>query len=256
MHPIVVACPRSGSEILTDIIFNYSRQVWGSERCLQEFLLVTFFRDSNFSFEDNKIKGNYWTLPREQWENNWAAQRDKIWSISQQRIDWLKQNPNYVFKLITTPKITDEQYTWCLNNFNPIFVQRNDKIRSLLSYLFLPYIGLHHGLEKEEIKTQQIKIKFNKETADLWIWNFKKFNMLLEESKDKTLLTYEDLLTNNSVDEVKVLESLGWKIPSDYQFYKYTTKPTPYEDEDLLNYFIDREQVQAYLDAHKDILLK
>ena len=256
MHPIVVAYPRSGSEILTDIIFNYSSQVWGSERCLQEFLLVTFFRDNNFSFENNKINGNYWTLPREQWQHNWATLRDRIESISQQRLNWLKENPNYVFKLITTPKITDAQYTWCLNNFDPIFIQRRDKVRSLISYLFLPYIGLHHSLEKEEIKTDQVKVKFDKETADLWIWNFKKFNTLLAESKDKNLLTYEDLLTNNSIDEVKVLESLGWEIPNDYQFYKYKTKPTPYEDEDLLNYFVDREQVQDYIDSHKDILLK
>lgn len=256
MNPIVVAYPRSGSEVLTDIIFNYARQVWNSERCLQEFLLVTFFRDSNFSFEDNKIKGDYWMLPKEQWEQNWITLCDRVLSISQQRIDWLKENPNYVFKLITTPKITDNQYTWCLNNFNPIFIQRNNKVRSLLSYLFLPYIGLHHSLEKEEINFQQLKIKFNKEFADLWVWNFKKFNMLLAESKNKTLLTYETLLTNNSIDEVKVLESLRWSVPTDYQFYKYKTKPTPYEDNDLLNYFVDKDQVTEYIDSHKDILLK
>lgn len=253
MNPIVVAYPRSGSEILTDIIFNYSKQVWGSERCLQEFLLVTFFRDDDFSFDNNKIKGNYWALPRERWQKNWELLRDNVFAISQQRIDWLKQNPNYVFKLITTPKITDAQYTWCLNNFDTIFIQRNDKVRSLLSYLFLPYIGLHHSLEKEQIKTQQVKIKFDKKIADLWIWNFKKFNMLLDESKNKKLLTYEKLLTDNSIDEIKVLESLGWAIPNNYQFYKYKTKPTPYEDEDLLNYFVDKESVLDYIKVNSDI---
>jgi hypothetical protein len=49
---------------------------------------------------------------------------------------------------------------------------------------------------------------------------------------------------------------LGWKIPNNYQFYKYKTKPTPYEDQDLLNYFIDRENAEAYIDIHKDILLQ
>lgn len=58
MHPIVVAYPRSGSEILTNIVFNYSKQIWNSERCLQEFLLVTFFRDYHFSFVNNKIEGS------------------------------------------------------------------------------------------------------------------------------------------------------------------------------------------------------
>jgi len=56
MNPIVVAYPRSGSEIITDIVFNYASQIWRSERCLQEFLLMTFFRDNNFEFIDNKIE--------------------------------------------------------------------------------------------------------------------------------------------------------------------------------------------------------
>ena len=69
MHPIIVAYPRSGSEILTNIVFNYSKQIWNSERCLQEFLLVTFFRDYDFSFVNNKIEGTYWGLTKDKWEN-------------------------------------------------------------------------------------------------------------------------------------------------------------------------------------------
>lgn len=256
MNPIVVAYPRSGSEILTNIIFNYASQVWGSERCLQEFLLVTFFRKDNFSFLDNKIQGNYWPLPKDQWQSNWFNLNDKVFDISQQRIEWLKLNPKYVFKLITTPKLTDDQYSWCLNNYFSIFIQRSDKVRSLLSYLFLPHIGLHHNLETPTFVKDKVKINFDKEFADLWIWNFKKFNVLLEESNNKILLTYEDLLINNSIDEVKVLNSLGWPIPNNYQFYEYKTKPTPYEDEDLLKYFVNQSQVQEYIDLHKDILFK
>ena len=94
MNPIVVAYPRSGSEVLTDIIFNYSRQIWDSERCLQEFLLVTFFRDYNFTFVDNKIQGSYWSLPKDQWPANWDKMKDKVYDIVQERISWLKSNPN------------------------------------------------------------------------------------------------------------------------------------------------------------------
>ena len=136
MHPIVVAYPRSGSEILTNIVFNYAYQVWNSERCLQEFLLVTFFRDYNFSFVNNKIEGSYWSIPKDQWNEHWNSIKDKIYKISQERIYWLQSNPNYVFKLITTPRLTDAQYDWCLKNFHCIFIQRNDKIRSFLSFYF------------------------------------------------------------------------------------------------------------------------
>jgi len=239
MNPIVVACPRSGSEILTNIVFNYAHQVWNSERCLQEFLLVTFFRSYDFSFVNNKIEGSYWTLPRDKWDD-----------IAQERISWLHSNPNYVFKLITTPKLTDDQYDWCLKNFHCIFIQRNDKIRSFLSFLFLYHIGTHHSLDAAAIKKQNLKIKFNTDFAKLWIWDYKS---LRDSATDKSILVYEDLLVDGEISEAKILKTLGWEIPKSYEFYKSQTKPTPYEDEDIINYFENPAEVRDYIKSLPEI---
>jgi hypothetical protein len=247
MNPIVVAYPRSGSEIITDIVFNYASQVWKSERCLQEFLLVTFFRDNNFQFIDNKIEGNYWSLPNNQWESHWNNIKDTVPSTVDQRISWLTKNPNYVFKLITNPRVTDQQYKQCIENFHCVFLERKDKVRSFLSYLFLPYIGTHHKIDSDTITKEKLKIKMDIGLAGKWIWNYKKFNELLSQSTNKSLLVYEDILTDHSVDEEKILETLNWPIPVNYQFYKFKTKPTPYEDNDLLNYFEDRDLVLEYI---------
>jgi hypothetical protein len=253
MHPIVVAYPRSGSEILTNIVFNYAHQVWNSERCLQEFLLVTFFRSYDFSFVNNKIEGSYWSIPKDQWKENWNSIKDKTFEISQERISWLQTNPNYVFKLITTPRLTDSQYDWCLKNFHCIFIQRNDKIRSFLSFLFLYYIGTHHSLDADTIKKQNLKIKFDINFAKLWVWDYKKYNLLRDSSTDKSILVYEDLLVDGAVSEDKILKTLGWEIPKDYKFYKFQTKPTPYEDDDIINYFENPDEVRAYIKSLPEI---
>lgn len=252
MKPIIVAYPRSGSEIVTDIVHNYTKQVWQSERCLQEFLLITFIRDNDFKFVDNKIQGNYWNIPRSEWASQWNKIKDNFHSQLNERISWLKQNPNYVFKLITNPRVSTEAYDWCLNNYHCVFIKRNDRVRSFLSYFFIPYTGLHYSINSEQI-SKDTKIFFNKDQADTWIWNFKKFNELYTQSDNKSLLVYEDILVNNSVDETKVLETLGWPIPENYQHYEYVTKPTPYEDKDILNYFTNKEVVLEYMAQHSDV---
>ena len=253
MNPIVIAYPRSGSEILTNIVFNYSKQVWNSERCLQEFLLVTFFRDYNFLFVDNKIKGSYWGLPKDKWEDHWNDIKDKIYDITQERISWLQSNPNYVFKLITTPKLKDNQYTWCLENYHCIFIQRKNKIRSLLSFLFLYHVGTHHSLDADTIKKENLKIKFNIDFANLWVWDYKKYKDLLRQSTNKSVLVYEDILDQGTVSEKKILKRLGWAIPENYEFYKFQTRPTPYEDENIINYFENKDAVIAYIKSRPEV---
>lgn len=253
MNPIVVAYPRSGSEILTDIIFNYSRQIWDSERCLQEFLLVTFFRDYNFTFVDNKIQGSYWSLPKDQWPANWDKIKNKVYNIVQERISWLKSNPNYVFKLITTPRLTNIQYIWCIENYHCVFIERKDKIRSFLSFQFLPHIGTHHLLESPSIIKQDLTVKFNTELADIWIWDYKKYYELLKIAPNKSRLIYEDILDQGTISEEKILKNLGWNIPSNYEFYNSLTKPTPYDDDEILNYFENKNEVLEYIKKMSDI---
>jgi hypothetical protein len=253
MNPIVVAYPRSGSGILTSIVYNYSKQVWQSERCLQEFLLITFFRDYDFSFVDNKINGSYWNLPIEKHNEHWSKIKDKVYDITQERISWLQKNSNYVFKLITTPKLTDDQYTWCLENYHCIFIQRNDKIRSFLSFLFLYDAGGHHLLDAEPIKKQNLRIKFNHNFADIWIWDYKKYNELLDRSTNKSVLVYENIVEQGGVSEEKILKNLGWTIPENYEFYKFQTKPTPYEDEDIINYFENKDEVLDYIKSKPEV---
>jgi hypothetical protein len=111
---------------------------------------------------------------------------------------------------------------------------------------------LHYSIDSEQI-SKDTKIFFNKEQADTWIWNFKKFNELYAQSNNKSLLVYEDILVNNSVNETKVLEALGWPIPENYQHYEYVTRPTPYEDKDILNYFTNKEAVLDFISKHDDV---
>jgi hypothetical protein len=89
--------------------------------------------------------------------------------------------------------------------------------------------------------------------ANKWIWNYKKFNKLLEQSTNKSVLVYEDIITDRGIDEETILKTLGWTIPPGYQFYEFKTKPTPYEDNNLLNYFEDKDLVLEYININPDV---
>ena len=115
------------------------------------------------------------------------------------------------------------------------------------------HIGTHHALDAAAIKKQNLKIKFNTDFAKLWIWDYKKYNSLLDSATDKTILVYEDLLVDGLINEAKILKTLGWEIPKSYEFYKFQTKPTPYEDEDIINYFENPDEVRAYIKSLPEI---
>jgi hypothetical protein len=76
---------------------------------------------------------------------------------------------------------------------------------------------------------------------------------LRDSSTDKSILVYEDLLVNGAISEDKILKTLGWEIPKRYEFYKFQTKPTPYEDNDIINYFENPDEVRAYIKSLPEI---
>ena len=115
------------------------------------------------------------------------------------------------------------------------------------------HVGTHHALDADTIKKQNLKIEFNTDFAELWIWDYKKYNSLLKSATDKSILVYEDLLVDGAISEAKILKTLGWEIPEGYEFYKFQTKPTPYEDEDIINYFENPDEVLAFIKSLPEI---
>lgn len=251
MTPIIVTYPRTGSKIITDIIYNYSKQYFNSEGCLQEFLLPAVYRKDNFSFKNNKIEGNYENLPKELWSNNYLDRG--IHEILDERISWLEKNPNYVFKLMIHHKFPESVYDYCFGKFDCIFLQRNNTLRSFLSLLFLSEIKHHHEIGTKPISKLEIKIPFHERIAVTWVYDYYKFNMLRARHPNLPCLTYEEVLTANEVDEQKILNFLSWPKKESYNKLKFTTIPTPYEDEDLLSYFQNKNEVIDFIKKFPDI---
>lgn len=245
MNPVVVAYPRTGSKIITDIVFNYSKQYFGSERCLQEFLLPAWYRVDNFVFEDNHILGEYKNLPKELWETNKNIR--PINEVIEERISWLKQNPKYVFKLMVNPRLPESTYEFCLNNFDCIFVERKDIVRSFLSFFFLAETQHHHEIDAKKLYKSETKIQFYEKLANTWVWDYSKFCELKNKVKNKKEITYEDVLVNGQVSENLVLNKLNWDIDNNFVPTQLTTIPTPYEDENLLSYFLNPDDVINFI---------
>jgi hypothetical protein len=247
MKPIVVSYPRTGSKIITDIVYNYSRQYFKSEGCLQEFLLTGWYRQDNFRFENNKILGEYTNLPKNLWTT--SSQKKTADETLKERISWLSQNPNYVFKLMVNPRVPELVYNYCLNNFDCIFLERKDNLRSFLSFLFLSETKHHYEIGSLALKKENTKIQFHENLANTWIWDYNKFQKLKDNCKS---IVYEDLLINGNISEDLTLQHLGWNVDSNFVPLQYSTIATPYED-NLLEYFVNPNQVIDYIKRYNDI---
>lgn len=251
MLPIVVSYPRTGSKIVTDIVYNYSKQYFSSEGCLQEFLLPGWYRQDNFKFQNHKIVGQYVDLPKELWHT--IHNHRPINEILDERISWLENNPNYVFKLMVNPRVPNTVYKYCLDTFDCIFLERKDTVRSFLSFLFLSETKHHHEVGSNTLEKAKTKIRFYEMLAETWVWDYNTFNQLKSQSKKSKSIIYEDLLDNNQVSESILLQKLGWKTTNDFVPCKFQTIATPYADSNLLDYFTNPNEVISFMKKHNSI---
>ena len=86
-----------------------------------------------------------------------------------------------------------------------------------------------------------------------WIWDYKKYHELLKIAPNQSRLIYEDILDQGTISEEKILKNLGWNIPNNYEFYNSLTKPTPYDDDEIITYFENKNEVLEYIKKMSDI---
>ena len=214
MKPILIASPRTGSTIIGKQISNLAEQWWGYKNYLYEYLSIGKFFKSEAVVVDgvlhNKIIGpttEFWTDPE---------------SERLHRVKLLDNDYNYMIKLMP---FNFDSWTvdWVKDHWNPVFLERRNKLDQLLSYLAFRTSNISHYAKESTAVVDEIYYK--------WEWAADFFNELTQYNKIKAQLVgatiyYEDWLEAGA-DQQAVIKLLNWPN-SEYTPMPDMGKQTPY----------------------------
>lgn len=248
MKPILIAPPRSGSTVACDKLFNIAKDNFDYRCNLYEFFNINKIVQSMYSIENNEIVNKLNVRVYTEWYQN-------KFELQKHRLNLLKQTDGkYMIKVLSF-ELIDEVIDYIFTNYDPIFLERENKIDQFLSWLVLytPQRKAHHTKYKhlDVIK----ELHYHKDYLNDFIFMLQeydrikhKYELFLMNEKndaydvkkliDNRTLIYEDICTN--LTESTIATSLHWtniKI-NDYEsvFYK-----TPYKESIVENLIVNRQ---------------
>jgi hypothetical protein len=138
------------------------------------------------------------------------------------RRDLLEDKTEYMIKLL--PGNFDSwTIDWVKDNWNPIFLERRNKLDQLLSYMAYRSTNVAHYRIDSDAVVNEFYYKW--EWADEFIWALNRYYQIKSKLAGPTLY-YEDWL-DKGADQNAVIELLNWpKI--EYDPMPEMGKPTPY----------------------------
>jgi hypothetical protein len=214
MKPILITTPRSGSSIINIQISNLAEQWWGYKNCLHEYFSLGITR-SRIEKINDKLIFTFEGYTDDTWCNDHSAERIR-------RRDLLEEKSEYMIKLLPG---NFEAWTvdWVKDNWNPIFLERRNKLDQLLSYFALRSTRVSH-YKKDSTKTVD-KIEYKREWADTFIEGMNRYYQIKSELKGPTLY-YEDWI-DEGADQNAIIKLLNWP-KKDFVLMEPISKPTPY----------------------------
>lgn len=247
MKLIILANPRSGSNILTTVLGEYvMRKDWGYKGVLHEALGL----NKKWRIRHNKILECYKVeLPKIFSEIDYVREYDRNWNM----IKYQLQKENYLIKLFPR-HLTAEVFQYFNTTYNFIFLTRKDKLRQILSYYIASQTHWHYygDAERRKYKYETINrqqfdnIKFMMNEHKHWC-------SLIPPTSIFAKITYEQI--NALDDKMKILDLLGFddwdniigsdsilpKFPVKHD-YSITTKGK-LATNDILNLFFNKEEI-------------
>ncbi len=186
MKPILFATPRSGSTIIGELIGNLAQQLWDSKGFLGEFFNI----NPTLVTEAKVINGRLYLQRNQYVEKNWCNDPYKEKLIRKGLVD---NDPNYVIKFLVS-QIENWTVPWVTHcNFTPIFIERRNKVKQLVSYLASTQTNnwyFHKSRQYDPLE----QISYNEETAIRLLWNLRELKNLKCRFKNPITIYYEDWL--------------------------------------------------------------
>jgi hypothetical protein len=215
MKPILIASPRTGSTIIGKQISNLAEQWWGYKNYLHEYFSI----GSLIKTEVKNIKGTlhcvFLGYVTEPWCEN--SEKERI-----RRRDLLDGKTEYLIKLL--PGNFDSWIVdWVEDHWDPIFLERRNKLDQLLSYIAYRSTNVAHYHKHSNNVVNEFEYKWK--WADEFIWALQKYYQIKSELKGPTIY-YEDWF-DEGADQAALIKLLNWP-QKDYKLMSPLGKPTPY----------------------------
>jgi hypothetical protein len=216
MKPILITSPRTGSTIIGKQISHLAEQWWGYKNYLHEYLTIGSLIKTEITEVDGILHWKLLEYVTKEWIN---AQEERI-----RRRDLLKGKSEYMIKLF--PGNFDSwTLDWVRDNWNPIFLERKNKLDQLLSYMAYRSTNIAHYKIDSDVVVNEFY--YNSKWADEFIWALQKYYQIKSELKGPTIY-YEDWLDSGG-DQTALIKLLNWP-ETDYNKITPTGKKTPYID--------------------------
>jgi len=200
MKPVLIATPRSGSTIIGELIGDLAVQLWGSKGWLNEFFNI----NQNLVTEVKIINDRLYLQRNQYVDQPWCLDVSRERQIRKQYVD---NDPNYVIKFLVS-QVEDWTVDWITeNNYTPIFVERRDKIKQLLSFLTSKKTNswyYHKSRENQPVT----EIIYDEETALKLVWILREYKVLKNKFKNPITIYYEDFIDKGG-NQKAIAEILG-----------------------------------------------
>ena len=229
---VIVTTPRTGSTIVTGLLYNLASQWWGSKNNLREYFTLNPLYKEEFALVDGVIK---------QLSYERLAHRDYHVDMAEKsrRLEMLAADPNYTFKIFSSDFTPEIEY-FIRNNYQVVYLERQDKIAQLLSFINLYDKNVSHYRSDANKITE---IRYNRDNTVVFLSILKRYFDLKSRMPGRTLY-YEDFMDRGS-NEQALIELLDLP-PQAYKPMQWGLVKTPYAD-DPKNIIVNEQEWLSHL---------
>lgn len=247
MRPILITSPRTGSNIVCDKLFNIARDNFSYTNNLYEFFNINKIVQSLYSIENNEIICNLNVRVYTKWyQNKYELQIDRLNLLK-------KTHGNYMIKLLSLD-VMDEVLEYIFSNYDPIFLERKDKINQFCSWLVL-YTAQRkaHNMRMRPLN-EVSQLNYKKDYLTDFIFILQEYDRIkalhksifltkynerhYEETMRRITLFYEDI--KYDVSEIRLANYLNLRCNNLKNYIDYFL-PTPYAEAETLEDLIDNQ---------------
>jgi hypothetical protein len=215
MKPILIASPRTGSTIIGKQIGDLAEQWWGYKNYIHEYFSIGDLIKTEVIERDGVIHCLFKGYVTEHWCDNPEQERIR-------RRELLNGRTDHMIKLLPG-NFDNWTVDWVRDNWNPIFLERRNKLDQILSFFAYRSTNVAHYHKDSDKVVNEFDYK--------WKWAEEFLPSLahyyqIKAQLDGPTIYYEDWLEEGA-DQKALIKLLGWP-DREFTLMPEMGKPTPY----------------------------
>lgn len=218
MKYCILTTPRTGSTMITAMMYNLASQWWGAKNNLREYFTFTPFYTRTWDVVNGVIESTSFVKGS---DVHAKINKDYVNEERLKRLGLLLQDSNYTFKVFPYD-LTPEIFNFIKDNYHIIYLERRDKISQMLSFMNLTTINVpHYTADSDTIKSYT----YDRHYAGILMDVIDKYYNIKNVTPGKTLY-YEDFMAYGANEDalIRLLD-----LPQQpYTPLEWGYIPTPY----------------------------